>query len=577
MRNTRDRHKTKNVEGFVKESKFASVVKTGYVLGLNGWFSRSHDAAACLVKDGKIIAMVEEERFTRKKHAYDTVPIKATLWCLNEAGITLDEVDKVAVGWDYTKLYKLSGMKDKRLDNLVDVYFPKKYFQYSKRPSIELIPHHLAHAASSFYTSGMKKASILVVDGQGEDASATLAYGDKNGLKVIDTVPISASLGYFYEAVSDFIGLGVDAAGKTMGLAPYGKPKYKFNPDLFKVDCIKGVLDQQQHIVSKWREEFIKMFGKPNSVKNIFRPVYGDIHKQIRLNTLHKNIAASAQISLEKAMLNLVDQLILRTKEPNLCMAGGVALNCSSNSAILKSGLIKNLYIPPVANDAGVALGAAMLIGGNQSANELTHACFGPSYSNTQIKAVLDKTGCKYRKIKNVTSEVAELLAKGKIVSWFQGRAEIGPRALGSRSILANPSISGIGIKVNKAKDRELWRPLAPSILKEYACDYLEKSVLSPFMLHTFQVKDKMKKKVSSIVHVDGTTRPQTVSKIDNPKYYKMINKFREKTGIPMVLNTSFNGAKEPIVCTPVDAITSFFSNSIDVLAIGDFLVNKNE
>lgn len=558
---------------------------TGYILGLNGWFSRSHDAAACLVKDGKIVAMVEEERFVRKKHAYDTIPIRAALWCLKDAGITLDDVDKVAVGWDYKRLYAINEIKEEKLEDLADVYFPQKYFQYSRKPRIELIAHHLAHATSSFYTSRMKKASILVIDGQGEDASATFAYGDEKGIKVIDTISVPPSLGYFYEAVSDYIGLGLDAAGKTMGLAPYGKPKYKFDQFIltndgkyhlsFSIPHAKGVLDQQQQVLSRWRDQLIHMFGKPNVVNYSLRPEFGDLNKEINLTDKDKDIAASAQAALEMVILHMVKHLTLRTGEKNLCLAGGVALNCSANTVVANSGLVSGLFIPPVANDAGVALGAAMLAGKINSGRRLSNAYFGPKYTNAQIKRVLVKTGCKYKKVKKVSTEAAKLLAKGKLVSWFQGRAEIGPRALGARSILANPAVLGIGDKVNKAKDRELWRPFAPSILEDCSQDYLEKSFQSPFMLQTFQVKNSMKSKVPAIVHVDGTTRPQIVSKIDSPKYYNLINEFKKETGIPMVLNTSFNGGKEPIVCTPYDAVISFFSNSTDVLAIGDFLVEK--
>lgn len=556
-----------------------------YILGINGWFTRSHDASACIVKDGKILAMAEEERFTRKKHAYDSLPHNSILWCLKKTGLKLDEIKTVAVGWDYKKLYSNAGIKDSSLNNLTEIFFPKRYFQYTKLPNIELVPHHIAHATSSYYLSGMKESSILIVDGQGEEASATFAVGKGNKIEILWSLPIEYSLGYFYEAVSDFIGLGLDAAGKTMGLAPYGKKLFKFDNFVFDnngyllnmpLSLKKHSLDQQERVVASWKKILSNRFGEQKLTSYMFNELLGGISKKIKIPQTSKNIAASAQSTLENILLQCVKTLVNKTNINNLCMAGGVALNCSANTKILNSGIINDLFIPPFTNDAGVSIGAALYVGGVISNNRLEDAYLGPLFRNSEIKSLLDNLKVSYEFLdEDIDEKVADIITEGKIVSRFQGQAEIGPRALGNRSILANPSILNINKMVNNAKNREQWRPLAPSILSEKNEVYLEKSTDSPFMLHAFKVKRKYRKEIAGVVHVDGSTRPQSVNMKTNKRYYNLISKFYKNTGIPLVLNTSFNGAKEPIVCTPHDAISSFYSNSTDYLALEGFLLKK--
>lgn len=556
-----------------------------YILGINGWYQRSHDSAACIIKNGEILAMAEEERFLRKKHAYDKVPINAVAWCLNKIGITLDDIDTVAIGWDYDRLHQINGLNDSYLNKLEDLYFPKKYFKYTKTPNFVMVDHHLAHAACSYYLSGFDEASILIIDGQGEDMSGTMAVG-KNGLiKIITKFPVKDSLGYFYEAASEFVGLGLDAPGKLMGLASYGQPIYQFDQFDFSADgysikikpdfSLKNNLDQQQSVVKAWLLEFEKTFGKQNNSNLIFRDLYGDFAKNVDLYQFHKDFAASIQSQLEKTLLHLIKVLISKTGINNVCLGGGVALNCSTNTLIAKSNFVKKYFVPPMTHDAGTSLGAALYVSSIKPKKQLKHSYLGPEFSNDEIKKVLDKVNYNYQKFDNICCKTADLLSEGKIISWFQGAMEVGPRALGNRSILGNPILSNINKDVNLAKDRELWRPLAPSILEEYIDDYLEDAFVSPFMLHTFKVKNEKQKIIPAVTHVDGSTRPQTVDQKRNPKYHQMIHSFYQKTGIPLVLNTSFNGAKEPIVCTPLDAITSFFSNATDYLVIGDFLVKK--
>lgn len=559
-------------------------MKDEYFLGLTGWFSRSHDASACIVQNGEIIAMAEEERFIRKKHAYDKVPLYSILWCLNKTGLSLDDISGVALGWDYQKLYKDARLKEPKLKNLTDVYFPKKYFSYTKKPRFELIPHHLAHAACTYFLSGMNQAAILVTDGQGEDVSATFAIGHNGRIKILKSFEVEHSLGYFYEAVGDFIGFGLDSPGKTMGLASYGKPKYEFNNihltnNGYKVTLPFGPksrsLDQQERIVSAWTKDFTKMFGQPNPVSFPYQSSQARPSRKVTLNKLHQDIAASAQNTLENSLIHLVRILLEKTKMNNLCLSGGVALNCSANTKIVNLPAVDKLFIPPNTSDAGVSAGAALFLSSTPRPEPLSSPYLGPAFSNAQIKTTLDKAKVKYKHDDNIEKQVAKLIHAGKIVSWFQGAMEIGPRALGNRSILANPTLKDTHYKVNLAKQREQWRPLAPSILAESAETYLENSRLSPFMLHTFTVRKKYQLAIPAVVHVDSSTRPQTVTKKTNLRFYKLIQEFEKLSGHPLVLNTSFNGAAEPIVCTPRDALLSFFGNSTDYLAIGDFLVSK--
>ncbi|MDO8592035.1 MAG: carbamoyltransferase C-terminal domain-containing protein [bacterium] len=555
-----------------------------YILGLNGWIERSHDATACIVKDGRILAMAEEERFIRRKHAYDKIPIHATRWCLDQVGIGLDDIDHVALGWDYRLLYEKAGRADYEPSNLAKLFFPKKYFSYTKKPKIDLVPHHLAHAASAYYLSGMDEASILIVDGQGETESTTYAIGRGDQIEILDRFPISSSLGYFYEAIGEFIGLGPDAAGKTMGLASYGRGKYEFKPfkllpngydiTLPTIASQRG-LDQQPEITSAWRVVLKKMFGEENEVKRGLSNIRNKFIKELKLSQLHKDIAASAQTQLEKTIQHNVNVLIDKSGINNLCIAGGVALNCTSNGKIVSTTKATKVFIPPFANDAGVSVGAALYLGGKKAKTELTSAYFGPSYSNSDIQKTLKKLGMSYKKDSSIEKKVASILAGGKTVAWFQGQMEIGPRALGNRSILANPSIKSMHKVVNEAKAREQWRPLSPSVLEEKKEEYFELQDRSPFMLFATEVKKEKRNKIPAVVHVDGSARPQTVSRLTNPRYHKLISEFEKLTAIPLVLNTSFNGAGEPIVCSPYDAISSFYTSSTDYLAINDFLIRK--
>lgn len=561
------------------------------ILGINGWNTRSHDASACLVKNGKILAMAEEERFIRKKRAFDKVPIHAIGYCLSETNISSNEVDIVALGWDYKLIYSLRQIEFRyRDDEILDIIFPQKVFQYNKKPKLVIIPHHLAHAASTFFTSGFNEATILVVDGQGENESTTIAYGKGNKLSILKSFPIKDSLGYFYESINKYIGFHYLESGKTMGLAPYGKVNIDFL-NIKTYDKGYGVnlkkelqydsshLDEQEALVALWHEELKKYVKSPNKVEYIFDKDNSRIKAQFDISQPYKDLAASAQDAVEKTIIHLIKIAIQITGIKDVCLSGGVALNCVANGKLLRNTPINNLFVFPSANDAGVSAGAALyaatLYDKEAKFSKISHPYFGPGYTNKEVEKILKSRKIHYIKPKDVCKTAAKLLAENKVIGWFQGRMEIGPRALGNRSILANPLIKSNRKRVNVIKGRELWRPLAPAILDEYKEEYFENAVYSPFMLTASQVKKDKKTVVPAIVYVDGSSRPQTVSKNVNRKFWNLISHFRKLTDVPVILNTSFNGPSEPIVCSPQDAIAMFYNSGLDYLVIENFIIQK--
>jgi carbamoyltransferase len=563
------------------------------ILGINGWSERGHDASASIIRGNKILAMAEEERFIRKRYAFDSLPFNSIAFCLKEAELTIEEVDYLAFGWDLPLLYRLRGRTWKYSEEeFLNLILPPFFLKCKKKPKLVFIPHHIAHAAGAYYLSGFKEASILVLDGQGENASGLLAYGKDKKIKIIAAFPIVNSLGYFYEAVCEFLGFQTTDAGKIMGLAPYGRAaKYSF--DCFKLTrdgyeirgfpkevCLrKDSLDEQEQVLNLW-EKYIH----DNYYREGVFPIYdfsylrGKIVRKVPLTSFSKDLAASLQSKIEEIIFHLVKLLIKITKCEDLIIGGGVGLNCTVNGKLVDSGVVRRLFLQPATNDGGVSLGAALALAGDLGI-DFSHTNFtpylGPSYDDDELKILLESLKLKYQFSRDISKLVAKLLAKGKTVAWFQGRMEVGPRALGGRSLLANPALKRMHNVVNKIKSREEWRPLSPSILEEERERFFEKSVYSPFMLQSHYVKPGIEKIIPAVVHVDGTVRYQSVTKESNPKFYKLIQEFYRLTGIPLILNTSFNIEGEPIVCSPYDAIKTFFSSSIDYLAIGNFLVRK--
>jgi len=534
----------------------------------------SWNTAAVLLEDGKIVAAAEEERFNRIKHAPRMIPHNAIDYVLKKSDLKYSDIDKIAISWDgphdeneikdaikkanlthlpeshEIEFWNESVRKEKELMNFI-----RKNFEKSE---IFFVRHHLAHAASTCYVSGFDKAMFITFDGRGEYESGLLGFYNNGELEIIRHISLDESLGDMYAMFTKLVGFRAHTdEGKVMGLAPYGKPKNSMD-ELAKVS-------DNFRIEINWKK--LGSFSGEKLVVN-------DPTKDDR-----KNLAASGQHLLEKCVLSLVSNLKNISKYSDLCLAGGTALNIDMNGKIVDSGLIKNIYIQPASHDAGCALGAALCIHKQYSSKKIQpmeHAYLGPEYESDEIKNLLDKSGINYTELSDPAAETAELLSKNKVVGWMQGKLEFGPRALGSRSLLANPTNPEMWKKVNSIKNREYWRPLAPSIIEEKADEFfVNHEVNSPFMLLKFHVKENIEKKIPAVVHVDGSARPQTVSKKTNGLYWKLLKEFEKKNDVPVLLNTSLNLKGDPIVNGPEDALKTFCHSNMYCLCIDKFLIIK--
>lgn len=537
--------------------------KPFYVLGLAIMTMQEH--AAVLLKDGEIIGAIEEEKLLRKRHygwnppnrkgvtlAIDPALAIEEAFCrksiralLSSENITLDDIDLIA----------LNGLPA-RYRNMFSIDSFESSLPVIKAGRIMAIPHHLCHAASAFRVSGLSDAYVFSVDGRGDRETAALFKAEKGKLKqVFEILSLGdRSIGGVYETVTRLLGFGTHGQGSVMALASFGKNSYK----LEKYLNAKSIKDYTIH-ESGIDAEFEKL-------KRSYEEEITDAHR---------DLSASLQNSLEKLVLTLLKDAGLKEKDP-LCLAGGVSLNCSMNQSLRNHFKPVEMFVQPAANDAGTALGAALeadwLLNGHV-ADKMQHAYLGPEFSDFEIESVLKHYGLTYTRVKRAEKFLAEKIHEGKIICWFNGKMEYGPRALGARSILADPTRSEIKDKVNKLKDRQDWRPFGPSILEGYEKEWFEDGFDSRFMLHTVKVaKDKLKL-IPAVLHVDNTTRPQVVHRKENPKYYGLIDAFREISGVPMLLNTSFNRRGEPIVCTVRDAVECFLDMGADYLALGNFVV----
>jgi len=561
--------------------------------------------AACLVQDGKLMAMAEEERFNRIKGSFGLLPENAARFCLDYSALSLDEIDYIVFPWDtyryrlYMPYFFFTTYLRRSPKIETDTIGPTlgellKYQPARVRdairsmlrcagisgrvPPIEFIPHHLAHAASSFYCSGFESSYILVIDGSGEDKCTTIFKGDDLDIKEKRSFKIPDSLGWFYQSVTEFLGFIPNRnEGKVMTLAPYGKYNEEIYANFKKMISFKENgdyrYDASYSFLGKHQRGAIyseKMF---DLIKHVRRPKESPSQN-------HMDIAFTAQDILEKIIGSMVRD-ISRNPDYNkkLCIAGGIGLNCKMNGMLASKDFIDDIFIPPVTNDAGSALGAALFLAkekGYDPRMKMGSAYWGPGISNGGLRRLLKDSGVKFKEDQAIESTVAELLCQDKIVGWFQGRMEIGPRALGARSILANPLKKSIQTEVNRIKQRESWRPFAPSMLYEAKDEYLIQPLKdSPFMALTFKVPEKTKKIIPAALHVDDTTRPHLVKKKIAPRFWRLISEFRKISGIPIVLNTSLNIRGEPIACTPEDALRTFRDSNIKYLALGDFLIYK--
>lgn len=545
------------------------------ILGVNsGW----HDSSAALIKDGELLHLLETDRISRVKQAMYEEPSLAVVACLREAGVTVDDIDVVAVGWDEVALAKSFGLKW-RPDAHRDKMLPPSLLPRVRNPEVVYVPHHIAHAASGMYVSGYEQSAVLVVDGRGECQSTSIMMASGGTVKIIKEWPISESLGNFYGHAANWTGFGFWGPGKLMGLAPYG---ISMGNSMISVtnDGYQFVggspadpedIDRQERehlaLVNRW---YASQF--PHSKGSA-----GDI-------MAHANFAATVQASFEEAMYKLVAMAKEATGSPTLVIAGGAGQNCTFNGALSRSGLIDELFVPPVTHDAGVSLGAALWVDrqhrkGPARNIRLPHAYFGHTPSQSSIDEAVARCGFPTRNLDDseLLPLAASRISSGKIVGWFQGTAEIGQRALGARSMLCDPRDRKNLTRVNEVKGREIWRPLAPSVLHEYAGEFFDEPhpYIGNFMLAALPVKPEARSRIPATVHVDGSARPQWVNKSTNPRYWTLIDEFRKITGVPVIMNTSFNLASEPIVHTAEDAIRSFARSDMDVLVIGNYLIDK--
>jgi len=562
-----------------------------YILGIGGFY---HDAAACLIKDGEIVAVAEEERFNRKKHS-SGVPVNAIEFCLKKASINISQVDHVAYYFNKWGIF-LNSIKDafllrRRVLDALKVPAFNLYMMASLEvdkikasdklgfpfPKMVYIDHHQAHAASAYFVSPYDNAAILILDLMGESASTSLLIGKGNQISKLKEIKYPHSIGLLYASITDYLGFKVcNDEYKVMGLASFG--------DMSLYDEFRKIVRLKpggEYEIDLKYFTFHKTGRSIRSVSELFISKYGLPRKHGEIITQHhKNIAAALQKLTEEIVLNLTEYLYRTVNVDNLCIAGGVGLNSVANGRILKQGLFKNIYIQPSSHDAGCAIGCAYYVYNQMQGNKkkfiMEHDYYGPEYTDKQIEAVLHNSKVNYKYCDEIEKETAKLLAAGKIIGWFQGRMEFGPRALGNRSILADPTRADMMDIINKwVKHREDFRPFAPAIMEEEAKDYFDISCSSPFMLFVVPVKKNMRKKIPAVTHVDGTARVQTVSKKNNPKFWGLISEFKKITGVPVVLNTSFNVMGEPIVCTPADALRCFFSTGIDYLVMDNYLISK--
>ncbi len=592
-----------------------------YILGISAFY---HDSAATLVKNGEIISAVQEERFTRVKHD-SSFPINSIKFLIKEQNIKISDVN-------YIVFYEKPFLKFERLLETYLAFAPKgfksfkiaipiwlreKLFQkkfiinsiaksfpeFDKKSEIFFSEHHLSHAASAYYPSPFEEALILTADGVGEWTTTSVAIGKGRNIEIKEEINFPHSLGLLYSAFTYYTGFEVNGGEyKLMGLAPYGTPKYK---DIITENLIDTCEDGSFSLNMKYfnyatgltmiNKNFEKLFGKKTRKKDS------------QIEKFHMDVASSIQVVTEDIILKIVKNLKKKYDLANLCLAGGVALNCVANGKIIKEKIFKNVWVQPAAGDAGGSLGAALAFWYLELKKErknpnnedmMKGSYLGTSYSNDKIKDILESIGARYEKINDekMLDQVAKEISNGKSVGWFQGKMEFGPRALGARSILADPRDKETQKNLNlKIKFRESFRPFAPAVLKEKVREWFDFDGTSPYMLIVAKILESRKIKVKeneyegleklkikrstipAVTHVDYSARIQTVDKLTNPKFYELIRKFNEITNCPILVNTSFNVRDEPVVNTVEDAFKCFMSTDLDLLAIENFLLKKED
>jgi carbamoyltransferase len=569
-----------------------------FTLGINAAF---HDCSACIVSDGVVVAAAEEERFTRIKHGKRPVPF--TVWqlpyhaidyCLKEAGITLRDVDHVAYSYDpWLQLDRnavgptlelplepsrnpgpwLSPWDPLSLSYIVNAprqlasgapHHLKKRFQgvtHDGPFQWHFVEHHLAHEASAFLAAPYDDCAVLAMDGRGERATTSYGVYRNGAYERFKQVNLPHSLGLLYEAVTDHLGfLRSSDEYKVMALASFGKPAH--------VDIFRDVV--RYHGEGEYTVEAVDWTALLGPARERGGPT----------GQRHMDIAHSLQVVLEETVARMAQWLHERSGSGNLVLAGGVALNCVMNARLRDQGPFSNVWVQPAAGDSGTSLGAALWIDAQERQGQprrwsMDHVFLGPSYGDDEIEDFLRQARLPYRRSSDIAADAAALLAQGKVIGWFQGRMEYGPRSLGARSILASPVEASMQSRLNQIKDREDFRPVAPVVLEEEAANWFVNAGVSPFMVFINDVRPDRVDRIPAVRHVDGTARIQTIRREQNPVYYDLLRAFGRQTGVPVLVNTSFNTRGEPIVCSPRDAVESFCTTPLDALAIGSFLLEK--
>ena len=542
-----------------------------YVIGISSGIKHGHhDGAAVLLKDGQLIAAAEEERFTLSKHARGELPRGAIDFCLKQAGISIKDVD-----WICSPLKTYTNY-ERRLTE----YFK---FQFGHSPKIQLYDHHLCHAASSYYGSGFSEATVICFDFSGDSSSGMVAHAKGNDFRELTRFGRRNSLGLYYGMLTQYLGYQMtNDEYKVMGLSSYGTPRYL--EEFAKVLRPAGISYELDEALDK-RQQDAEIFTSDFSTRQerIFTAKLEDLlgPRRVRgqpLDQRFTDIAASGQKQLELVATNVVRTAIEATGCADVCLAGGVALNCKMNMEIAAEPSVGRLYVPPVPHDAGVALGAAMLkcAEAGHTIAPLTHAYWGPEYSNDVIKDTLEKVGARYEVHDDPTTPCVADLTAQKTVGWFQGRMEYGPRALGNRSIIADPRSADMKDRINvRIKYREEFRPFCPSVLFDRQTEYFNDAFDAPFMVVTLPVKESVRESIPAVVHVDGTSRIQSVRPETNPLYNHLIEEFAKQTSIPMLINTSLNINEQPTVNSPLEALHTYFCSGLDVLYLGPYRLEK--
>ena len=536
-----------------------------YFLGISGGLMiGNQDGGAALMKDGKLIAAVEEERLLGDKHASGNLPRRAIAYCLKEAGITIQDVESVS----------FPGKTYRDFDAILKDYLE---FHFGHAPKIELVDHHTAHAATTYFAWDRDPALILTMDFSGDRACTTASVGEGNEIREVLRMGKPNSLGVYYSVLTQYLCFMKDSDEyKVMDLSPYGEPTidmngllckdgetYRLNSEFLKIHVAPDL-----PAPSKQERLYIGDLGLPGKARLASEP----------LTDYHRDVAASGQKQLEDMVLHLIEGLVKQTGLRRLCLAGGVSLNCVMNQKIRESGLVDELYVLPHVSDAGLSIGGAML----QSAahgvrpEPMQHCYIGPSFSDDEIDDVISNCHIKAEKLENVAEQATADLAVGSVVGWFQGRMEFGPRSLGNASILADPRKAEMKDRINLlVKFREGFRPFTPSVAEEAAGEFFKDIKISPYMTQTYDVQPDKRAVIPAVTHVDGSARVQTVSRKYNPRYHALISEFGRLTGVPVVLNTSLNLMGQPIAAHPRAALANFYSTGMDRMALGSWYLSK--